>query len=126
MNTVYYGGINQSGHPMTKEEIAALAPIVFEEANHNDEAALSILNSGTAALALMIKAVMKSLDLIPENTTITYTGGILLNYKRYRDLLSKKLDMFIPGASLTQPQFEPVIGAGLLALQLLNISHEST
>ncbi len=121
MNTVYYGGVNQSGHPMTKEEIAALAPIVFEEANHNDDAALSILNSGTTALAQMIKAVMKSLDLKPKSTSITYTGGILLNYLRYRDLLSEKLDMLIPGSSLTQPQFEPVIGAGLLGLLLLDI-----
>ena len=122
MNTVYYNGLNQSGHPMSKEEIAALAPIVFEESDNNDDMALSILSTGAKELALMIKAVMKSLNLKPESTPITYTGGILLNYKLYRDLLLKQIINLIPGSSLTQPQFEPVTGAGLLALQLLNIS----
>lgn len=120
MNTVYYNGLNKSGHPMTKEEIATLASVVFEEANNNDDTALAILNSGAAELAQMIKAVMKTLDLKPESTPVTYAGGILSNYEFYRYLLSQQLEVLIPGTSLTHPQFDPVTGAGLLALQLVN------
>lgn len=119
MKTVYYDGLNSSGHPMTKEEIASLAPIVFKEALNKDEGSISILKHGASELVKMIKAVMKALDFQAGKVHICYTGGILLNYEFYRDLISDELARALPGATLRQPVLKPISGAALLALELL-------
>lgn len=121
MKTVYYEGINNSGHPMTKEEIASLAPVVFKEAEQNDAVSISILKNGAFELVEMVKAVIKSLDFQADQVLISYTGGILLNYAYYRNLVSNKLARALPGATLKEPLLSPLSGAALLALELSGI-----
>jgi len=98
--------------------LAGLAPLVVEEASAGDPVALDILERGAAGLTRLVIAVSRRLD--PEsNREVVLTGGLARSGKPYQEMIERALHQSLPSLRLSAPEFSPVVGAGLLALQQL-------
>ncbi len=101
---------------MTKSEVAALAPVVLAAAEAGDAVAIQIVERQTDELACAVAAVAQRLNM-PAGP-VTYTGSLLLKSESYRAAFTTAVRRRLPGASVTEPVFSPVVGAVLLGWQL--------
>jgi glucosamine kinase len=105
---------------LSRLEIAALAPLVLEVANNRDAVALEILERGCALLAECVKAVAKRLQLEHDACEVVAVGGLYNASELLQQKLRQQILGFLPGAHITQPELSPVLGACLLALEMIN------
>jgi N-acetylglucosamine kinase-like BadF-type ATPase len=112
LHRIYVTGLNRS-------EIAALAPLVLEVANDGDLVALEILERGSRMLAECVKAVAKHLQLEHQTFEVVAVGGLYNASKLVQQKLRQQILEFLPDAQITPPELSPVLGACLLALELL-------
>jgi N-acetylglucosamine kinase-like BadF-type ATPase len=99
----------QAAEPRS-HEIAALAPLVLEQAEHLDGAALDIVRSAARKLAGMAHVVVRRL--IIESPTFVFGGGLLTTPNPLSLALCQELGI----SAIPKPCHSPVIGAALLAL----------
>lgn len=108
---------------MSRAEIAALAPLVFAAAEAGDDVALGLLRRAADDLAECVAAVAGRLG-FSGDCEIALVGGLL----QRGDLLARALDATLrarmPQSRCTLPELPPVLGAALLALQLLGVPSE--
>jgi N-acetylmuramic acid 6-phosphate etherase len=95
--------------------IAALAPLVLEEAQAGDMAAIGVLASGAEALAAAVEAVTNRLELGSNPFNLVLAGGLMQNLF-YRQVVIQAICTRIPGANPSLPRSDAATGAGLLAL----------
>jgi len=111
MNRLYASG-------MTRTEIAALAPLVYDAAGLDDPVACRVIRYGCEAMADSVLAVAHKLEMQHQHTELAVVGGLT----KAGDLLFKPLEAAVsarlPGCQLVQAELPPAFGAGLLALQL--------
>ena len=119
LHRIYVSGLGRS-------EIAALAPLVLEVAGGGDAVALSILERGCALLAECVKAVAKHLQLEHDAFEIVVVGGLYNASELVRQKLRRQILGFLPGSQITQPERSPVLGACLLALEMIGASKPAT
>ena len=102
-----------------KPKLAALSPIVFEEAIAGDTAANSILEDEAGALADLVAAVQRRL--FPDETPdLGLWGGNLVNAEFYRRIFLHALESrAVKARPVLKPDAEAVVGAANLALDLL-------
>src|SRR5437588_4706138 len=98
-----------------KMEIASLAPVVFEAARKNDEAARQIIAAGVSALVDFTTAVSMRLQL--ETPEVRLMGGLFENQKFYGVAFAKALSEKIPGAEVAPRESSPEVGAAWLAAE---------
>ncbi len=104
-------------------EVAALAPIVLEEAESRDPIATAIIAQAADALAANVEAVARRLRFDGETTfPLVLTGGLLNTGELYRQTTIQSVHTRLPGARAQIPRHSAVVGAGLMALELLGIS----
>lgn len=96
-------------------EVAALAPIVLEHSAQGDPIARQIVETAARELALMARAVYHRLGM--EHLPLMFSGSLLTT----RNSLSSLLCELMKQAALPSPRYPPVIGAALLALDLLQL-----
>src|SRR6476620_1622066 len=96
-----------------KMEIASLAPVVFEAARKNDEAARQIIAAGVSALVDFTTAVSMRLQL--ETPEVRLMGGLFENQKFYGVAFAKALSEKISGAAVALCESSPEVGAAWLA-----------
>jgi len=125
MRRVYYEGFSGEGHPMTKEEIASLAPVVIQMAGEEERAAMQIVEQGVQELVLMVSTVAKQLEFPDDEVPVVVTGGLARKSRLMRDLLYAKISQSLPGSKICEPKLSPVLGGVLLALQLSGIPTEN-
>jgi N-acetylglucosamine kinase-like BadF-type ATPase len=113
---LHFEGPDGPGHPMTKAQIAALAPMVIEAAGAGDTVACEIVDRAADELALMVTAVARKLGFGPQTFPVTATGGLITRTPLLREALATAMAEFIEGAHLTEPRLDPTCGAALLAL----------
>lgn len=98
------------------EDVAAMCPLVFSEAERGDEVARRIVTEAGRSLASLAVAALKELD--EEGGTISYAGGVFsggeLILRAFRDEIAARL----PRARVVAPRYRPVVGAGMLAWDL--------
>ncbi|HPP01198.1 MAG TPA: BadF/BadG/BcrA/BcrD ATPase family protein [bacterium] len=104
----------------TREKIAALAPIVVRLASEDDPVADEILNQKADALALGVESVCKRLE-FSERVDVVLGGGVFNEASYYGQIVRRKILYLLPGANVTPPRFEPVVGAALYALSMAGI-----
>jgi len=106
---------------MTRKEIAALGPKVLELVAEGDEVAEAILQRGIDELVLMVETVAAKLGFEGRRFRLTWTGGIAQSpiFQRYfRQAIQRRL----PHCELVEPQLPPVLGAALLALEMIGVA----
>jgi len=105
-----------------KDQIAALAPIVFETASEGDLVAANIIDTVIVDMASLILSVAKKLGFHEETPLVVACSGSVFNQK---DVLFPKLSAQVatvyPNVSISQPRFEPVVGAAIMALEKIGI-----
>lgn len=92
-------------------EIAKLAALCSEAANLGDKAAINIFNEAAYELSEMVKVLLKNYK--GNEVKISYAGGVF----KSGDLILKPLEENLAGtkADIIDPQFQPDLGACLLA-----------
>ena len=98
--------------------IASIAPLVISAAEENDQPALKIIDEETDELLLHISAMKQKLKL-PE-LNIAFIGGLINNDNFYSRTLKEKITKILKDVNIKSPENPPVIGAVLMAKELLN------
>lgn len=107
---------------MGKAEIAQMARIVIESADAGDSVAQAILLRGAEELGLLVETVARRLNLLDDETLVTYAGGLIQSAATYRNFILSGIRRRLPQCRIMEPQLDPVLGAGLLALKAIGIS----
>ena len=104
---------------MTREHIAAMAAVVFQEADtEHDEVATRIIDSAASDLGLMVSTLVRHLSLKAGRYTLALSGGVLLNQPSMRDRLLEFLRQSEVAPQTVKLVPDPVLGAALLARSL--------
>jgi N-acetylglucosamine kinase-like BadF-type ATPase len=104
---------------MSRSEVAAMGRLVIEAASQGDEVAIQSMEHGAAALAEIVAAVAERLDMADAPTYVSPTGGLVDAGSTFLDPLQRALARRLPSARLTPGKAAPVIGAVMLAIELL-------
>ena len=102
-----------TGQSRTRD-VAQLAPLVLEQAAAGDTVAQAIASKGAHELAHAVQTVVRRLYL--DASRIAFAGGLLSAANPLSDELCRLLNL----GAIPQPQYAPVIGAALLALNQLS------
>jgi len=113
-----HGSASFAGKPLTRSELAALAPLVLDAAAQGDGPAQSILKRCVTELALLAQTVAAKTDF--STPPVVVSGGLFTS-AFFRQNLTAALGVCVPGCKVSQPQLDPVFGAALLALQSLKV-----
>lgn len=112
LHRLYVAGLSRS-------EIAALAPKVLVEAQGGDPVALELLSRGAALLSECVQAVAQHLYGDPTSVELVVQGGLYAGSKLFRAKVNKAVLVQVPGCRMVSPELPPVLGACLLAYQML-------
>jgi N-acetylglucosamine kinase-like BadF-type ATPase len=110
-------------HPqMPRAEIAGLAPLVLKAAQQGDNLAQKIVRSGQNELAQLVEVAAHRLMFQPDDLYVTVTGGLAQSGDYFKRGLYAAIYARLPDAHIKEPLLSPVLGAALLAIQLIGIS----
>jgi N-acetylglucosamine kinase len=101
----------------TAPEVAALAPVVLNAAKEGDEQAAVIVNEAGMELALAARVVIERLGMENDTFEVVLSGGVFKGSPRMVQIIRQELRQVAPRAEVILPRREPVIGAGLIALE---------
>ena len=102
----------------TAPEVAALAPVVLKAAEEGDEQAAAIVTEAGMELALAARVVIEDLGMVKDTFEVVLSGGIFKGSPRMVEIIQQELGNVIPHADVILPRREPVIGAGLIGLEI--------
>ncbi|MEW6494494.1 MAG: BadF/BadG/BcrA/BcrD ATPase family protein [Cyanobacteriota bacterium] len=102
------------------KDIAALAPIIAQEAVWGDEVSLSIIEDAVKELVQATQVVINTLFSPSEIFEVVTTGSVWSNVGLMREKFAASLVQQKPLVKVVFPRHEPAYGAGLLALDTLN------
>jgi N-acetylglucosamine kinase-like BadF-type ATPase len=108
MHRIYHPRLDVNG-------IAALAPIVTEQAE-KDNVARSIILNGCKGLVKVVDSVVNKLQLQGE-FPIVPVGGLSASDSIFSKKLVESLEVAFPTAKILKPLASPLAGAGVLALR---------
>jgi N-acetylglucosamine kinase-like BadF-type ATPase len=104
------------------ERVIEIAPLVFEEAEKDDPAAVKIVTHFGKGCAELLVNGLKRLEMADLAVEIVLSGGI---FKAKNPLLRKILEgdvhREVPKAIFVEARYEPVVGAALLAIEVQGI-----
>jgi len=95
------------------DRIAALCPMISEEADKGDEEAKRLLTKSGRDLGLLAAAALR--DLGPKGKRVSYVGGVFKAGEPLLRPFRERILAEIPDAVIVPPVHNPSIGAGILA-----------
>ncbi|MFP3950884.1 MAG: BadF/BadG/BcrA/BcrD ATPase family protein [Candidatus Bathyarchaeia archaeon] len=101
-------------------EIAALAPLVAEEASKGDEAGRKILRNAGSEMGEAVLAVTRRLN-FEGRFNVAVNGGVFKMGGLFREAFMIRVRNGAPECLFISPRFKPDLGSALLALQRLGI-----
>lgn len=104
----------------SRDRLAALAVCVEAAAREGDEVAREILKTRAEALAAMVASLFEQLGGFGERVKVSWIGGVF-NSLLVREHFEQRLKALIPSVEVSPPQFEPAIGALLLAYKTVGL-----
>jgi N-acetylglucosamine kinase-like BadF-type ATPase len=104
---------------MSRSEISNLGRLVFSAAQQDDDIALRIIQQGCDLLAESVFAVARKLEFEAFQCEVALVGGLTRAGPIYLDPLTKAIRSRLTDCSVHLAEMSPVLGAGLLALQIL-------
>ena len=113
MNHLYAAG-------MSRTEIAALAPLVYEAAAQEDPVAVDLLRAGSEAMADCVLAVARKLEMEAAQVELTAVGGLTQAGQAFFKPLGEAVHRRLPGCRVLPAELPPALGAGILALSILH------
>ncbi len=103
---------------LQKEDVAGLAPMVFQAAEENDAVAKAIIERAGRELGKMAVAVVKNLGLVGESIQLAPIGSVLENQKVVlKPYIETELNSVSDSISFQDPQYPPAIGAAIAGLK---------
>jgi len=104
--------------PNLRKDFASLAMLVTEAADKDDQVALKVLQDGAVQIAHLLTACANNLNMGGSAYRIASSNSGLITGSDYRyfKMIQQELKKVHSEAELVEPKFEPVIGAGLIAL----------
>ncbi len=99
--------------PLTKIEVAELAPLCTQAYEAGDVVAKDILDWAVTAIAIMVTTVVEKLSL--SKFDLVFSGAVT-NVPYIKENISKVLEQKYPEIHIITPQSEPVFGALKIAL----------
>jgi glucosamine kinase len=110
-------------HPqISRSEIARLSPLVLDAAQQGDAIACKIVQDGQNELAQLVEVTSYQLNLPSESLLVTVTGGLAHSGEYFKRGLYDAISTRVPGVLIQEPVVSPVLGAVLLAIQVLGVS----
>ncbi len=104
-----------------QERLDELAPLVFETAAAGDEVARAIVERQSEELATMAAALARRLGLTRREVDVVLSGGVFKGYDpAFLPDLTSRVRRHVPGARLVRVDGPSVVGATLLALDMLS------
>ncbi len=106
-----------------KEDVAGLAPFVFEAAERGDDVAEGIVARAGQELGKMAVAVARRLELENQPIRVAPIGSVLTNQQqRLTPFIEEELKSVSGTIQFQQPQYPPAVGAGIIGLKKEGIS----
>lgn len=96
-----------------RDKVAEIQKLLFEAAKKGDKNAISLYDEASYELYLIIKGVVKQLELKGKRFNWSYSGGLFYAKEFVLPKLEKKVSEL--GGKLVEPATTPVMGAFLLA-----------
>ena len=109
-----------------RKNFSSLSRMVMQSALEGDAVAREIVEEGAKQIAIFLTACAEQLGMQNDQYKIAATGGLVSKGGWYFDLIQAALRQKHPGATLVQPEFEPGVGAVLLALKELGVRWDKT
>lgn len=111
---LYFRGI-------TRSEIAALGSLVFEAAAEEDEIALDLIEAGATEMAHCVAAVASNIGYLDQPCELALSGGVFQAGEIVVRPLRAAVLQKIPRCEVCMAELPSVIGAGMLALELIGV-----
>ena len=118
------GDVNDIYRPLyvdevSKTEVAQMAPLVIEVASAGDDTALAIIERGAELTAECVEAAARVLGMWGRPVEVALVGGIFsageITLEPFRQAVYRR----VPDSSLVHAEQSPVVGAAILARQLV-------
>lgn len=94
-----------------------VAEIVFEEAMHNEPAALEIIYSFGKSISQYVIGAVRRFDVNPADFKVILTGGVFKNPNPLLyETVCSQIHRIYANIRIEQSYYEPIIGAALMAL----------
>ncbi|MGB2963838.1 MAG: BadF/BadG/BcrA/BcrD ATPase family protein [Anaerolineales bacterium] len=107
--------------PLTRYEVASLCPVIEKIALEGDKTAIEIFNKAGIELGRLAVAVIKRLEMEDERFAVIPFGGVFRANNLILDSFQKTILSTASKALVVKPQFEPVVGGVLLALNQIGV-----
>ncbi len=109
--------------PNLRKDFASLAALVTEAADKDDAVALQVLRDGAAQIAHFLATCADNLGMGGDAYLVasSNSGLVMGSDCRYFNLIREELQKLHPAAELVKPKFDPVVGAGLIALDEIGV-----
>jgi N-acetylglucosamine kinase-like BadF-type ATPase len=111
---------------ISEAELEPMAKLVFDAAVEGDAAACDILKEGGRYLGAMVNATARKLDMCEEAFEVVMAGSVFKGEGPYLvDAMRTVIQETCPRAETVVPIYEPVVGALLMAMDLVTEVPES-
>jgi N-acetylglucosamine kinase-like BadF-type ATPase len=107
--------------PLLRNEVASLCPAVVRAAQQGDRTARRILDAAGRELGKLAAAIIKRLYMTHDTFAVVPFGGVFKAGELVLGSFRETVIAAAPHAQVVLPQFEPVVGAVLLALDDISI-----
>lgn len=104
-----------------RKDFASLAQLVTKAADQGDAVALQVMRDGAVQIAHFLTTCARNLGMSRYRVASSNSGLVTGSNYRYFEMIREELVKVHPGAELVKPRFEPVIGAGLIALDEIEV-----
>jgi len=111
---------------MESRQIAALSRVAYEAAESGDEAAREIFIQAGEELAEAVTAAAKCLSLQESELFVSYQGSVFEACDLVRARFTEVLKQTFSSVIIRPPQFEPVVGALLIACESIGWKLDQT
>jgi N-acetylglucosamine kinase-like BadF-type ATPase len=120
ISQLYQGQFDYYPGQFDQRRLLALVPLVFEAADAGDQVARDLLVRVATEVAITVDAIIRRLGLESSAVEVVLGGSVFKGRGALLvDTVSRIVHDVAPQASIALPEFEPVVGAVLLAMESL-------
>jgi N-acetylglucosamine kinase-like BadF-type ATPase len=102
---------------ISRTDVAALAPVVFDAARNGDHAALHIIEKAGHDLGELIAGLARQARIERQQVTVALIGSIFQQREMLIPYMQEAAEKVVAGVAFVEPRCSPVVGAVLLAMR---------